>query len=105
MKKVLLTAVAVTLVGVVTPGIAADAAAGKAKFAICAGCHGPTGAGNTALNYPKLAGLEETYVAQQLRDFKSGKRTGPQAATMKAMTAPLSEADIENLAAYVATLE
>ena len=105
MKKVLLTAAALSLVGAVAPAIAGDAAAGKAKFAICAGCHGPTGAGNTALNYPKLAGLEEAYVAQQLRDFKSGKRTGPQAATMKAMTAPLSEADIVNLAAYVATLE
>ena len=105
MKKVLLTATALTLVASFAPAIAGDAAAGKAKFAICAGCHGPAGTGNAALNYPKLTGLEEAYVAQQLRDFKSGKRTGPQAATMKAMTAPLSEADMDNLAAYVATLQ
>jgi len=105
MKKVLMSVAALGLAAFVGSTSAGDAAAGKGKFAICAGCHGPTGAGNAALNYPKLTGLDEAYVAQQLRDFKSGKRTGPAAATMKAMTAPLSEADMDNLAAYVATLK
>jgi len=105
MKKVLLTAAAISLAVSFGSAVAGDAAAGKAKFAVCAGCHGPTGAGNAALNYPKLVGLEEAYVAQQLRDFKSGARSGPLAATMKAMTAPLSDADMDNLAAYVATLK
>ena len=106
MKMTVIAAAAIALAGSFGSAIAAgDAAAGKAKFAVCAGCHGPTGAGNDVLKYPKLTGLEETYAAQQLHDFKSGKRNTPQAATMKAMTAGLSDADIDNLAAYIATLK
>jgi cytochrome c553 len=104
MKKIVIAAAALVLAGSFGTAIAGDAAAGKAKFAVCAGCHGPTGAGNEALKYPKLAGLEEAYAAQSLREFKSGVRNTPQAATMKAMTAGLSDADIDNLAAYIATL-
>ena len=103
--KMTVIAAAIALAGSFGSAIAAgDAAAGKAKFAVCAGCHGPTGAGNDALKYPKLAGLEAGYAAEQMRDFKSGKRDTPMAATMKAMTAGLSDADIDNLAAYIATL-
>lgn len=91
-------AVLISLTGHV---FAADVEAGKAKFAVCAGCHGPTGKGNSALNYPKIGGLKAAYVVQQLRAFKSGARAS---ATMKAMTAALSEADMDNLGAYVATL-
>ena len=105
MKKVLLSVAALSLMGAFGTAVAGDAAAGKAKFAVCAGCHGPTGAGNAALNYPKLTGLEEAYVAQQLRDFKSGARNTPMAATMKAMTAGLTDADMDNLAAYIVTLK
>lgn len=81
--------------------IAGNAAAGKSKYVVCAGCHGPTGAGNEALKYPKLAGLEAAYVKQQLASFKSGARDN---ATMKAMTAGLNEADMDNLAVYIATM-
>jgi cytochrome c553 len=81
---------------------AADSAAGQKKYVLCAGCHGPTGAGNEALKYPRLAGRDAAYVAQQLRAFKSGGRDN---ATMKAMVAGLSEQDIDNLAAYIATLK
>ena len=103
--KMTVIAAAIALADSFGSAIAAgDAAAGKAKFAVCAGCHGPTGAGNDALKYPKLAGLEAGYAAEQMRDFKSGKRNTPMAATMKAMTAGLSDADIDNLAAYIVTL-
>lgn len=105
MRKPALMVAAVYFLWVCGFAMAADVAAGKAKFALCAGCHGPTGAGNEALNYPRLAGLDKNYVAKQLREFKSGARDTPMAATMKAMTTDLSEADINNLAAYVATLK
>jgi len=105
MKKLLLSVAALSLMGAFGSAVAGDAAAGKAKYAVCAGCHGPTGAGNAALNYPKLTGLEAGYVAQQLRDFKSGARNTPMAATMKAMTAGLSDADMDNLGAYIATMK
>ncbi len=103
MKMTLIAAVAIALAGSFGSAVAAgDANAGKAKFAVCAGCHGPTGAGNEALKYPKLSGRDATFVAEQLRAFKSGAR---ESATMKAMTAGLNDADIDNLAAYVATLK
>lgn len=105
MKKIIIAAAAITMAGAFGNAIAGDAAAGQGKYAVCAGCHGPTGAGNEALKYPKLAGLEAAYVAEQLHAFKSGARNTPQAATMKAMTAGLSDADIDNLAAYIATMK
>lgn len=79
---------------------AADAAAGERKYVLCAGCHGPTGAGNDALKYPRLAGRDAGFIAQQLRAYKSGARDN---ATMRAMTAGLSDNDIDNLAAYIGT--
>ncbi|MCB1774029.1 MAG: c-type cytochrome [Gammaproteobacteria bacterium] len=100
--KTLMVATVLVLAGVNGTALAGNAAAGKAKFAVCAGCHGPTGAGNEALKYPKLAGLEAGYVKQQLVAFKSGARDN---ATMKAMTAGLNETDMDNLAAYIATLK
>ena len=102
MKKTVAAVVLVLISGLFTTlAVAGDAAAGKLKFAICAGCHGPNGGGNEALKYPKLAGLEADYIEEQLHAFKSGRRDN---ATMKAMTAGLSDSDMENLAAYIATL-
>lgn len=101
MKKTVIAVAALLLAGSFGTAVAGDAAAGKAKFAVCAGCHGPTGAGNEALKYPKLAGRDAAFVKEQLHAYKSGSRDN---ATMKAMTAGLSDTDIENLAAYIATL-
>lgn len=102
MKKILMTAAALSLVASFGSAVAGDVDAGKAKFMVCAGCHGATGAGNDALGYPKLTGLEAAYVAEQLRAFKSGARDN---ATMKAMSSPLTDADIDNVSAYIATLK
>jgi cytochrome c553 len=99
--KAVLFAVFVTLVGGLPTAVVADVDAGKKKYVLCAGCHGPTGSGNEALKYPRLSGRDAAFVAQQLRAFKSGGRDN---ATMKAMVAGLSEQDIDNLAAYIATL-
>lgn len=73
-----------------------DAAAGKAKAASCAACHGADG--NSAVpTFPKLAGQNAPYIMKELHDFKSGARKN---ATMSAMAAPLTDQDIDNLAAY-----
>lgn len=78
---------------------AGDAAAGKAKSAVCAACHGPDGNSANPL-WPKLAGQHAPYMVKQLKDFKSGARKDP---VMAPMAAPLSEKDMENLAAYYAS--
>lgn len=81
--------------------LAADPVAGKARYAVCAGCHGAAGMGNTALGYPQLAGRDAAYLVAQLRAFKDGRR---ESATMKAMVSGLTGTDMENVAAYIATL-
>ena len=74
---------------------ASDAAAGKAKAAMCAGCHGEKGEG-IAPN-PKLAGMPEADLLKALKDFKSGAKSSP---VMNGIAATLGDQDMENLAAY-----
>lgn len=79
---------------------AGDAALGKTQAVMCAACHGENGVSSVAL-YPNLAGQKSAYLAKQMRDFKSGKRKD---AMMSAMAKPLSDTDIDNLAAYFSSL-
>lgn len=79
---------------------AGDIEQGKAKSAMCVACHGINGVSSVAI-YPNLAGQKSAYLAKQMRDFKSGNRND---AMMSAMAKPLSDADIDNLAAYFASL-
>ena len=79
-----------------TSAIAGDAAAGKAKSAICASCHGPAGISMSPL-WPNLAGQKEQYLIKQIKAFRDGTRQDPM---MAPMVAALSDADIDNLAAY-----
>jgi len=102
MKKIIMSVAALAMVTGFGSAVAGDAAAGKAKFAVCSGCHGATGAGNAALGYPKLAGQSAADIYGKLSGYKSGAR---QNATMQAMTAGLSDADMHNIAAHVATLK
>ena len=90
---VALVIIGVLLVGTVNAG---DAAAGKTKSATCAGCHGATGSSNNPM-YPNLAGQKDQYLVKAIKAYRSGKRGDP---TMKAMVSALSDADVENLAAF-----
>lgn len=83
----------------IKPTIASgDAAAGKASSALCAGCHGVDGISVIPTN-PSLAGQGAPYIYKQLVEFKSGVRMN---AVMQGMVASLSDADMQNLAAYYA---
>ncbi|GAA6171443.1 cytochrome c [Colwellia sp. KU-HH00111] len=93
-------AVAATVM-MASPAFAGDAAAGKGKSMMCSACHGVAGISAVPM-YPNLAGQKEAYLAKQLKDFKSGKRNDP---TMKGMVAALTDADMDNLAAYYASLK
>lgn len=100
MKKVIAIAMAGALMGVYGGAQAGDPAAGKDKSAVCAGCHGPSGVSNNPL-WPNLAGQKEQYLIKQIKAFREGARTDPM---MGPMAKPLSDADIENLAAYFSSL-
>lgn len=63
----------------------------------CASCHGAAGNSTIAQN-PKLDGQHAAYIHKQLLDFKSPARNN---AVMTAMAQPLTEADMQNIAAYL----
>jgi len=85
-----------------------DAAAGRKAYLLCASCHGVTGNGFEAGKVPPLAGMDDWYVAAQIRKFKDGVRgTMPGDAfgpVMRAVAAPLSAKDVNQVAAYVHAL-
>ncbi|WP_456296087.1 cytochrome c [Vibrio sp. AK197] len=100
------------MIGIVLGGVmlatnafaAGDVDAGKTKAAVCAACHGANGMA-TIPGYPNLRGQNEQYLVSALKAYKSGKRTGGLAAVMQAQAGMLNDQDIENLAAYYASLK
>ncbi len=81
---------------------AADAAAGaKIADAQCAACHGKDGKTPTDPSYPMLAGQYADYLLKALNDYHTGARKN---AIMGAIAKPLSKRDMQNLAAYYASL-
>ena len=105
MKKIILSMAAMVSISSANAEVvsAGDAEKGKANYAVCMGCHGATGAGMPAAGYPKLAGQSEQYIYDQLTAFKNGTRTNP---TMTAMAGMLAtDADVQNVSAYIATLK
>ena len=67
--------------------------------AVCAACHTNDGSRGSAAN-PIIQGQHPDYLVKQLTEFKAGKRDNP---IMRAMAAPLSEADMKNVAAFYAS--
>lgn len=107
MKKLFaLAAVVASFAVMASTAQAGDAAAGKAKSAVCAACHGADGNSATPM-WPKLAGQNEAYLLKQLKEFKKGMETqgaqGRYEPSMAPMAAPLSETDMADLAAYFAS--
>lgn len=78
---------------------AGDAAAGRHKAAICAGCHGIPGYRNAYPTYsvPKLGGQHAPYIVAALKAYQTKARAHP---TMQAIAAGLNDKDIADLAAY-----
>jgi cytochrome c553 len=72
------------------------AAAGAAKAAVCAACHGPNGNSTNPL-WPRLAGQNAVYLDEQLQLFKAGVRNNP---IMMPMATLLSDKDIDNISVY-----
>jgi len=65
---------------------------------LCVACHGLDGIGVTA-DYPTLSGQHEDYLAQALKEYRKGDRKN---AIMATFVTQLSDADIEQIAAYYA---
>lgn len=79
-----------------------DAEAGRAKASTCMGCHGIPKYNNAYPTYrvPKLGGQAPAALVSALKAYKSGERPH---GTMRAQVANLSDQDIADIAAYIAT--
>ena len=100
MKTRILILAAVAALGMSLDALAADAKAGAAKAGPCAGCHGQNGISSNPL-WPNLAGQPAAYLAKTMRDYRSGQRDDPM---MSSIAERLTDAEIEDLAAYYASL-
>lgn len=86
-----------------------DPVAGQALYAVCSACHGAEGEGNKAVNAPKLAGQEWTYLERQLHNYKTGVRGSAEGDTlgqqMAGMAATLADDKaVRDVVAYIQTL-
>lgn len=92
------------------PTLTGDAHAGDNQFhLVCASCHGINGEGNPDLKAPRLAGVDDWYLATQLRKFKAGIRGNNskdmEGRLMRPMSRVLTDEDaIRNVMAYLDTL-
>lgn len=80
--------------------VAGNAAAGKQRAAGCASCHGANGISPND-TWPNLAGQHAAYLARILAAYKSGAQKD---VAMTPIAQPLSDADVQNLAAYYGSL-
>jgi len=67
----------------------------------CIACHGPTGRGNPAANYPSIQGQHATYIAAQLRAYAAGERKSDMNQMMRNVAAAMSEEQITAVAGYI----
>jgi cytochrome c553 len=74
---------------------------GSGKTMQCAVCHGPDLKGMGQV--PRIAGISPVYIGRQLYNFKNGQITGPMADMMKAVVDRLTDEDILDISAYVAS--
>ncbi len=84
------------------PATWGDATAGQAKAAACAACHGLDGNALIA-EAPRIAGMPERYIAEQLALFKHGERTSGMAAVMIPFASMLTAQDMRDIGAWYAT--
>ena len=86
-----------------------DSASGESEIVLtkaqekgCVGCHGIDGNLSITPDTPMLGGQAADYIAEALRQYRSGGRNHP---IMSAMAAALSESDITELSKYFANQE
>jgi cytochrome c553 len=76
---------------------------GAGKTVACAACHGEGMKGNG--NFPPLAGRSPSYLARQLYDIQQFTRNGPGTQLMRPVVQNLTQEDILDITAYLASLQ
>ena len=100
MKRLWILAATISGAIVSNSALPASVEAGAAKAVVCQACHGANG--NSANpEWPSLAGIGADYIAEQLKNFKDGKRPNP---VMMPNAMTLKDDDMDNLGAYFDSL-
>ena len=109
MKFALVTAVLLSSIGLINIANAANAEKGQAlvEKANCASCHGAGLNAPILPAYPKLAGQYSDYLFYALKAYKVGNgnaQYGRNNAIMGSQVQVFSEAELQDIAAYIASL-
>jgi cytochrome c len=70
----------------------------------CIACHGPDAQTPILPEYPRLAGQSAAYALAQMKDIKSGARSNGSSAAMKGVMHLVTDAEMQVLAEYLASL-
>ncbi len=95
--SVMILTLAVSGSALAVGGAKGNAVAGEKKTKVCSTCHLENGAKSVDANTPLLAGQYVDYLEHTLAGYRSGERKH---VIMNAQVANLSDADIEDLAAF-----
>lgn len=71
----------------------------------CVACHGKDANTPIMPMYPKLAGQNEAYLVQQLKDIQSGARNNGMTAAMKGIMHMVNEDEIKAIAKWLSSLK
>jgi cytochrome c553 len=106
-----LSSLLIACAALLAPAMAAEPATAAAKpdtakgqelsSKVCGACHTADGSRGAPAN-PIISGQHPEYIVKQLAEFKAGKRANP---VMQGMAAPLTEADMKNVAAFYAGVQ
>lgn len=80
---------------------ASPEALGEKYYGNCVACHGGGGEGGIG---PQLKGQAAADIQAKLTAYRGGEQRGAQSAMMWPVAKPMSDDDINNLAAYISTL-
>ena len=70
----------------------------------CTACHGKDAKSPIMPVYPKLAGQNEAYLLQQMKDIKSGARNNGMTAAMKGVMHMVNDDEMAAMAKYLSGL-
>jgi cytochrome c553 len=78
-----------------------DAKTPPPELSSCVACHGTRGI-SQLVNAPHIAGQPSIYLTEQLKAYRSGKRTHE---VMSVIAKPLTDADIESAAKWYSSIK
>jgi len=85
-------------------GIAQADGAALYKSKTCWSCHGKDAKTPLLPTYPRLAGQSADYAFNQMKDIKSGVRANGQSAAMQGVMGLVNDAEMREIANWLATL-